>query len=333
VLFRVLAQFWRSCNRGEPLSAGQFRQIREKKSWRKNNLFPAYRKKQYLCTDIQARMNQPLTYTVTPLSNLFADNYTFSAKERDPETGLSYFGSRYYSSDLSVWLSVDPMAAKYPSLSPYVYCADNPVRLVDPDGEEIGDFYDQWGRKIGSDGHADDIVFIVSDQNSQNQIKENRRNHGYTNADDVKVDVATTYDVLREAADVYERTVRNGGYNEEASALPTNGSPNDWAKQSGVNEHSVEVPLPQGDVFIHSHTLRKRNPQNPCDYATPKVISKKDITHFNDFKLNIVVGDDGGDCIGGVLQGRIATVSFYDSNSKNLLNLPLTVVKKIVDNK
>ena len=63
--------------------------------------------------------------------------YTFSAKERDPETGLSYFGSRYYSSDLSVWLSVDPMAAKYASLSPYVYCANNPVKLVDPNGREI----------------------------------------------------------------------------------------------------------------------------------------------------------------------------------------------------
>ena len=64
-------------------------------------------------------------------------SYTFSAKERDSETGLSYFGSRYYSSDLSIWLSVDPMASKYPSMSPYVYCANNPVRLVDPDGEEI----------------------------------------------------------------------------------------------------------------------------------------------------------------------------------------------------
>ena len=64
-------------------------------------------------------------------------SYTFSAKEKDSETGLSYFGSRYYSSDLSIWLSVDPMASKYPSWSPYVYCANNPVRLVDPDGEEI----------------------------------------------------------------------------------------------------------------------------------------------------------------------------------------------------
>ena len=64
-------------------------------------------------------------------------SFTFSAKERDPETGLSYFGSRYYSSDLSVWLSVDPMSNKYASLSPYVYCANNPVKLVDPNGKEI----------------------------------------------------------------------------------------------------------------------------------------------------------------------------------------------------
>ena len=62
--------------------------------------------------------------------------HTFSAKEKDVETGLSYFGSRYYSSDLSIWLSVDPMSDKYPSLSPYVYCANNPVKLVDPNGED-----------------------------------------------------------------------------------------------------------------------------------------------------------------------------------------------------
>ena len=64
-------------------------------------------------------------------------NFTFSAKERDVETGLSYFGSRYYSSDLGIWLSVDPQAAKYPGLSPFTYCANNPIKLVDPNGEEI----------------------------------------------------------------------------------------------------------------------------------------------------------------------------------------------------
>jgi RHS repeat-associated protein len=60
--------------------------------------------------------------------------YTFSGKERDMETGLSYFGARYYDAGLSIWLSVDPMADKLPSLSSYNYCAWNPVILKDPDG-------------------------------------------------------------------------------------------------------------------------------------------------------------------------------------------------------
>ena len=34
------------------------------------------------------------------------------------------------------WLSVDPMADKYPNISPYAYCAWNPVKLVDPDGND-----------------------------------------------------------------------------------------------------------------------------------------------------------------------------------------------------
>ena len=63
---------------------------------------------------------------------------SFTGKERDSETGFSYFGARYYDSDLMTgWLSVDPMADKYPGLSPYAYCAWNPIKLVDPDGEEI----------------------------------------------------------------------------------------------------------------------------------------------------------------------------------------------------
>ena len=41
-----------------------------------------------------------------------------------------------YNSELSLWLSVDPLSDKYPSVSPYVYCADNPVGLVDVDGRE-----------------------------------------------------------------------------------------------------------------------------------------------------------------------------------------------------
>ena len=104
----------------------------------------------------------------------FSARYTFSAKERDSETGLSYFGSRYYSSDLSVWLSVDPMSDKYPSLSPYVYCADNPVKLVDPNGEEIYEF-DENGKFLGVSGEKgspDQIAIKNADGTTMAMSKE-----------------------------------------------------------------------------------------------------------------------------------------------------------------
>ncbi len=63
---------------------------------------------------------------------------SFTGKERDEETGYGYFGARYMDHELmTMWLSVDPMADKYPSISPYAYCAWNPVKLIDPDGREI----------------------------------------------------------------------------------------------------------------------------------------------------------------------------------------------------
>ena len=63
--------------------------------------------------------------------------YSFNAKEKDYESGFHYYGSRYYSSELSIWNSTDPMSDKYPSLTPYNYCANNPVKLIDPNGEDI----------------------------------------------------------------------------------------------------------------------------------------------------------------------------------------------------
>jgi RHS repeat-associated protein len=87
--------------------------------------------------------------------------FTFSAKEKDLETGLSYFGSRYYSSDLSIWLSVDPMAAKFPHQSNYVYCSNNPIKLFDPNGEDEWEVNESgYIRRIHND--KPDRIYAVS---------------------------------------------------------------------------------------------------------------------------------------------------------------------------
>ena len=70
-------------------------------------------------------------------SNTERTPYLFNGKELDEETGLYYYGARYYDGRTSVWQSVDALADKYPSLSPFAYVANNPIIYIDPDGKRI----------------------------------------------------------------------------------------------------------------------------------------------------------------------------------------------------
>jgi hypothetical protein len=76
------------------------------------------------------------------------------------ETNLSYFGARYYEASLSIWLSVDPLSDKYPSLSAYNYCALNPVMLVDPDGRFFIRHSKKYGNRTSYTAHATNPVWI-----------------------------------------------------------------------------------------------------------------------------------------------------------------------------
>jgi RHS repeat-associated protein len=65
-----------------------------------------------------------------------SDIYKFTEKELDDENNLDwyYFGARYYDPSIGRFLTTDPMADIYPSLSPYTYCANNPLLFIDPTG-------------------------------------------------------------------------------------------------------------------------------------------------------------------------------------------------------
>ncbi|GJM65019.1 RHS repeat-associated core domain-containing protein [Persicobacter diffluens] len=69
-------------------------------------------------------------------SNTHRTPFLFNGKELDDETGLYYYGARYYDPRSSVWLSVDALSEHENQVdkSPYIYGWSNPVKYVDPDG-------------------------------------------------------------------------------------------------------------------------------------------------------------------------------------------------------
>jgi len=86
----------------------------------------------------------------------FSSPYRFNGKELDQETGLSYYGARYYDNKISMWLSVDPLAHEFPWQSPYIAMDGNPINKIDPDGRAA----------ISSTGDNDDILIHGSDGNT-----------------------------------------------------------------------------------------------------------------------------------------------------------------------
>jgi len=110
-----------------------------------------------LITDLDGNVVQHVEYI--PFGEVFLEErnntwnspYLFNAKELDEETGLYYYGSRYYNPRESVWLSVDPPlidgtymdgihnggVSNSSNLNGYSYCYQNPVVLLDPDGSQV----------------------------------------------------------------------------------------------------------------------------------------------------------------------------------------------------
>ena len=67
-----------------------------------------------------------------------AQPYKYNGKELDRKGGLDWYdyGARHYDSVLGRWNGVDPSCEKHYSWSPYVYCKNNPVLRIDPDGKD-----------------------------------------------------------------------------------------------------------------------------------------------------------------------------------------------------
>ena len=204
-------------------------------------------------------------------------------------TSYYYFGARYYDCDLSgLFLSVDPMADKYPSLSPYAYCAWNPVKLVDPEGKEIGDYYDINGKYLGWDGKKDDNVYIVTHQESINKIKSNSNNNQTTDTKEVTIAVSTNYFVPKQAENILNLTIADKGENEFSASM--SGSLSTPIRKGKGKNGFMPSPLDQTYPLtsIHSHIFSDDKYDHWIEYMSSG--EDKDSHNFQSYDLNIIVG-------------------------------------------
>ena len=94
-------------------------------------------------TNLDGEVSQHIEYVpfgevfIEERNNTWNTPYLFNAKEFDEETGMYYYGARYYEPRLSLWMSVDPLEEKYYNSSSYAYCNNNPIRFIDPDGRKL----------------------------------------------------------------------------------------------------------------------------------------------------------------------------------------------------
>ena len=167
-----------------------------------------------------------------------------SGKEKDPETGYHYFGARYYNSDLSLWLSVDPMSDKYPNLSPYNYCAWNPMKLADPDGMEINPIYDLSGNFLGTDDRGIAGSAIIMDKKNFRQ----GMSHSEALSNNVGKDGFISNDAEKKYMNHYSRLIDRPDYD----GFITISEGIKWAKE---HPNAMAYPSPNNTLYLNAELL------------------------------------------------------------------------------
>ncbi|MCK9220750.1 MAG: RHS repeat-associated core domain-containing protein [Bacteroidales bacterium] len=212
------------------------------------------------------------------------NNYLYNGKELQPDYDLQWYdyGARFYDPEMGRWHSVDPLTAKYPGWSPYTYCLNNPILLMDPDGLEGWPVTRQWSRSdiSGFGAYAKTKIQEYKDQ----KIKDDCANFavrlivGYTSENGLPLTLTNSAGQTFDASsDKYTNTTQylnDARAGIQAQDIPLN--------TYGVNQSETQA----GDMEVIQYDLHKGK---EVDFQHVVLFENIDPTNVN--KSDVVSGN------------------------------------------
>ena len=196
---------------------------------------------------VQGFLYAPFGEITNEYNSSFGNNvlpkYSFNAKELDEETGMYYYEARYMAPP--VFISRDRLFEKYPFMSPYAYCMNNPIKYIDPSGDSIIMSKEGWEIQKQAflsvfDFKEHKIPFVYNSETGKMDYEENTE-FEYS---DVQQEIIEHYKVL--CTSDYNVKVHIVDYNEEFESYT--------GKTTLEKEFSHGVTLNRGsyaDVYIN----------------------------------------------------------------------------------
>ena len=200
--------------------------------------------------------------------------YRYNAKEDQSFAGTPYldYGARQYDPAIGRWMVPDPLAEKYYSISPYVYCAGNPINLVDPDGMKV---FPNGGEAftaiINTLNEEDRDYIVVNDSGQIDKDKLNSHESKSVNYEMLKtlvndehmiyINVADDYQYRDNYGELHSSTLSFKGldeYFEDPDCLKVGGTlMGDYGKTGitllpGIGESNVNSP--DNDIHVYIAT-------------------------------------------------------------------------------
>ena len=193
--------------------------------------------------------------------------YLFNGKEFDEETGLYYYGARYYDARLGLWMSTDPMQENYPGIITYCYSVNNPIIVKDPSGKSP--VYSLCGEFLGTDDKGLAGAYLIMDKSKFKQGMSNKEALNNSYLGPIKDDVRQK--IWDHHAELVERPDFDGFVTIDEGV--------EWAKK---HPNALSNPTPDNTLYIDTSKL-DFGPLSTNDFKKENVITPQNLFSIGRF--------------------------------------------------